>query len=208
MESFSNEHGYKPLLVNLEGYFEKPFSELPASLSAVVAEACFPSQWDALPEFQRRQIAAQYDYQNDPSHEPVLYWELVVLIDDLEGQIADAHNDKEHAKEVALMRLRERLIKIVKVDRSLGPRVVKHEDVEAEKLSRQRSRELVLAGWLSAHNLLDKEVTTKTRAELWEELGLADRRLFPPQQNETGLIKKFFDQQKLCTFKRGKPNRG
>ena len=77
MEIFKNASGYAPLLVNLAGYWEKSFAELPDELKHIVENAFSTFPWDTLNTAGRKNIAAQLDYQHDPRHEPAVYFALV-----------------------------------------------------------------------------------------------------------------------------------
>lgn len=53
----------------LEAWFEKPLCELPQTLQARVLSDFFPMSWDALSADQRRSIARQIDYRQDPAND-------------------------------------------------------------------------------------------------------------------------------------------
>lgn len=69
----------------------------------------------------------------------------------------------------------------------------------------QEKRELVLKGWLIGRGIAVQEIEL-TQKKLWNELGNADKLIFPPSGDET--IKEFFKKQSLCTFKKGRRNGG
>lgn len=66
--------------------------------------------------------------------------------------------------------------------------------------SRQKNRESVLKEYLEKNNLYD-EITT-TQEDIWSKLGEDNKKLFGPASKPT--IKKFFNDQKLCSFKLGR----
>lgn len=70
----------------------------------------------------------------------------------------------------------------------------------------QQKREDVLAKWLGKAGLLATgeacPLVAKTRSDVWGELGRMDESLFPPTSTDT--IKKFFSNQRLCRFKKGR----
>lgn len=66
--------------------------------------------------------------------------------------------------------------------------------------SRQKNRENALKEYLEKNNLYD-EITT-THEDLWSKLSEDNKKLFGPTSKAT--IKKFFNKQKLCSFKLGR----
>lgn len=96
MDLFKNEHGYEPLVVNLEGFWDKSFSELPGKLQSRVRQA-MPRDWDEMTIENRRRNAAGYDYNRDPNNEPALLYQLCLFASDLDEWIAS--EDKKDGRE-------------------------------------------------------------------------------------------------------------
>lgn len=59
MELFKLANGYVPLLVNLEGHWEKSLAQLPDELRPIVEQAFFCFPWDELSVENRRRGAAR-----------------------------------------------------------------------------------------------------------------------------------------------------
>lgn len=114
---FTNGAGYAPLLANLEGYWEKSLDELPDHLRRLVNRAFRAHPWDGLNVANRRNIAAQLDYQHDPNHEPATYFELVVFTEELKGWIDRMRRESKDAAVVVLRDVADRLEKILDADR-------------------------------------------------------------------------------------------
>ena len=66
-----------------------PFSGLPNEIGEEVRDAFFPFTWDQLSPEQRKSVAAQVDYNSDPSTEAerTAAWELSVKATDLEIEL-------------------------------------------------------------------------------------------------------------------------
>lgn len=111
----------------LEGWFDKPLNDLPKKLRRRVQQEFFPAPWDDLTEDQRRIVAQQRDYQNDPAMEPdrEFWWNFFARKNDLERQIkewqatatptaSDRAKQEERLaeleKELARMERQERLV--------------------------------------------------------------------------------------------------
>lgn len=117
MEIFKNSSGYAPLLVNLEGYWDKPLAQLPNELRPLVEDAFFCFPWDSLNVENRKRGAAQKDYGNDSSREPVLYFELFNFAGELKGWIEKARRESKDAAVVVLRDVADRIDKILQTDR-------------------------------------------------------------------------------------------
>lgn len=117
MELFKNAAGYPPLVANLEAHWDKSFDNLPEQLKPLVKRAFFACPWDNLDLVNRRNIAAQYDYQHDPNHEPVTYFDLVALGEDLKEWIENARRESKDAAVVVLRDVADRVEKILDADR-------------------------------------------------------------------------------------------
>lgn len=80
---------FESLEKRLDGWFSKSFDELPGLLKRIVIPKFQPFGWDNLDPDQRRSLAIQSDYQNDPAkaaHQE--YWfNFVVLKQELESQL-------------------------------------------------------------------------------------------------------------------------
>ena len=82
------------------------------------------------------------------------------------------------------------------------------EDQEEEKEVEQSTtvqiqRELVLAGWIAGKRKnVDPGMIRITREQLWDELAIANSKLFRPSSTNT--IKKFFSNQQLVSFQLGR----
>lgn len=64
------ERPFESLLSGLEGFFEKALRDLPDELRLRVENEFFPMPWDELNADQRRSVASQLDYQQDPATDP------------------------------------------------------------------------------------------------------------------------------------------
>ena len=87
---------FNSLTAALEGYFEKPLAELPSAdqppgLRERVLEVFNLISWGTLSPDQRRQVAQQWDAQNDPSleQERQRTWDAQVKCIDLEREITE-----------------------------------------------------------------------------------------------------------------------
>lgn len=120
MELFQGEDGYIPLLPNLEGYWEKSLNELPSELRKLVTDDFQFSfaQWDDLTVEVRKRQAAWADYQRDPVHEPSLYFNMVVLLDELQDWIKKASAQGNDSRTLALREVVDRLEEALKEDRA------------------------------------------------------------------------------------------
>lgn len=65
---------FASLTATLDGWFDKPLSELPVALQKRVREDFFSIPWDKLSFKQRQSVARQWDYQNDPTTETDRHW--------------------------------------------------------------------------------------------------------------------------------------
>lgn len=81
--------GYESLSGALEGYFDKPFGELPDAQRERVERDFFPIPWDSVTPDQRRYRAAEWDYQHDPAteQEREFWWQFFLRKDAIEEQI-------------------------------------------------------------------------------------------------------------------------
>jgi hypothetical protein len=110
-------NGYIPLFLNLEGYWDHSLAELPSDLREIAEERFFPFCWDDLNAMQRRSVAVQIDYHDDPAHEPSLYFGLARLADDLKVWIEKARRDSKDAVVVVLRDVADRVETILATDR-------------------------------------------------------------------------------------------
>lgn len=117
MDIFKNADGYAPLLVNLEGYWDKPLAELPRELRAIVEEHYDVISWENLGVANRRNLAAQLDYQHDPKHEPSTYFGLICFADELTGWIEKARLESKDAAVVVLRDVADKIKEILECDR-------------------------------------------------------------------------------------------
>lgn len=115
MELFRNEYGYAPLRSNLEGYWDKSFEQLPDELKELVEPAFFPHSWDSVEN--RRSLAAQIDYQNDPNMEWALYFKLACFKKDIAGWIEAARTAGSDARVVVLRDVADCVEQMLEVDR-------------------------------------------------------------------------------------------
>jgi hypothetical protein len=91
---------------------------LPNELRELVDKAFGPpSSWDNLDARQRRQLAAQYDTQHDPSYEPSLYFGLTVLHERLQNLEKEARDRSEYAAVDAFREIADRVKAILEIDR-------------------------------------------------------------------------------------------
>ena len=60
---------FDSLTLALEGWFDKPLSDLPDALQQRIEEDFWPMPWDRLSAAGRRDVTQQWDYQNDPATE-------------------------------------------------------------------------------------------------------------------------------------------
>lgn len=104
MELFKNKHGYQPMQENCEGYWDTPLAGLPPELQKLVVEDFCLTPWDSLSASQRRSVAAQHDYQQNPDYEPSVYFQLAQLEDDVLGWLKVA---RELGKDSAIVALRD-----------------------------------------------------------------------------------------------------
>lgn len=77
------------LTTALDGWFDKPLSELPKHLQERVRKDFFPMPWESLSSEQRQSVARQWDYNHDPATEQdrQFWWDFFIKIDELEKQI-------------------------------------------------------------------------------------------------------------------------
>lgn len=82
---------FNSLTTALEGWFDKPLADLPDEQQQRIRDDFFPMPWDSLNEDQRRSVAAQMDYWNDPATEDERErnWQLLSELDEIERQIAE-----------------------------------------------------------------------------------------------------------------------
>jgi hypothetical protein len=80
---------FASLTAALDGWFDKPLSELPGAIQERVREDFFPMPWDELSAEQRKSVARQWDYHNDPATESVrqYWWDFFSKNDELKKQI-------------------------------------------------------------------------------------------------------------------------
>jgi hypothetical protein len=86
----SEQASFKSLTVALENSFDRPLAELPGAPRRRVEQDFFPMPWDNLSANQRRSVALQWDYQNDPAtaQERQFWWDFAMRRRELEMQIA------------------------------------------------------------------------------------------------------------------------
>ena len=82
---------YDSLLLALEGKFETKLNELPEALRERVEREMYPCPWDHLSPEQRRSLAWQIDYQDDPAAEEVreFWFNFYNRKDELRNQISE-----------------------------------------------------------------------------------------------------------------------
>jgi len=107
---FYNEHGFAPFVVNFEGFWDTPFSDLEEELKGCIEETLILKEWDSISSIERRRRAALIDYTFDPAHERLAYQMLIQLLEDLDIEIAWASNSADHRMLVAgALRVRARV---------------------------------------------------------------------------------------------------
>jgi len=81
---------FASLTTALDGWFDKPLSELPEAIQKRVRKDFFPIPWDSLSTEQRHSVARQWDYNHDPATEPdrQFWWDFFIKKDEVEKQIA------------------------------------------------------------------------------------------------------------------------
>lgn len=62
---------FQPLVQKLNSFFDKPFSAIPIHLAELVEDIYYPIIWDNLNPSKRHEIAATWDFDNDPATEPL-----------------------------------------------------------------------------------------------------------------------------------------
>lgn len=82
---------FESLTTALEGSFGESLADLPLALRQRVVQEFFPMLWDTLSAEQRRSVALQMDYQNDPTTEKdrQFWWDFFRRIDSLKKQVAE-----------------------------------------------------------------------------------------------------------------------
>lgn len=77
---------FDPLTADLGPWFETDFAEIPDELGRRISQNYFPLLWEDLQPNQRRDIAAQWDFQHDPSteRERTAYWDMWLALDEVE----------------------------------------------------------------------------------------------------------------------------
>ncbi len=68
---------FNSLTLALDGWFDKPLSDLPHELRLRVDEEFWPIPWDSIQAEGRRSVARQIDFTNDPALEQVrnFWWD-------------------------------------------------------------------------------------------------------------------------------------
>lgn len=81
---------FAPLTAALDGWFDKPLSELPDAIQERVQQDFSPIPWDDLSAEQRQSVARQWDYHHDPATETdrQFWWNYCIKKDELEKQVA------------------------------------------------------------------------------------------------------------------------
>ncbi len=167
---------FKPLTAALADHYEKPFADLPSSSEAPglrerVAEAFYPFTWTDLSPSQRRQLALQWDNQNDPAleEERQRAWDMQVKCSDLEREIEDwqvmpaATPTERIAKEDRIAALRSDLASAIRERDALDA-------VPVPEVGRPTSRPLIAAELERriTRGELEAGVATQARAlEAW-----------------------------------------
>jgi len=173
MEIFKNASGYAPLIPNLEGYWEKPLDELPHELRVIVEKRFFVFPWDGLDVSNRKNIAAQYDYQHDPNHEPCTYFELICFAEELNGWIEKARKESKDAAALVLRDVADRLEKILDADRE---RV----GAEIKELRTKRSDDSQISPVTGRNHVSEKLAKMNQAAtKFWSNADRADRGSHP-----------------------------
>ncbi len=193
MEMFKNAAGYAPMLVNLEGYWDKPLAELPSDeLKAMVKlleEEVAHSPWDSLDIANRKNFAAQYDYQHDPKYEPATCWELSRFAFDLDKWIEQANEASKDQAIVAYRKVADRIRQILEVDRErvgcaiqkLREQIAAAEGVAAEneKLRAESAEEKKLTTTDRAHFSAKLTKMNQAAAKFWANTDRDDRNTHP-----------------------------
>ena len=134
---------YKPLVTNLEGYWETAFDDLPEELKPMVKGTFIPLSWDSLSAFQRLGQAVKYDKDN-PESESELYWELYQnLYWELNAYYIDAKKSATKAQHknndafAVWADVEKRLSEVIKNDRErvgTGIQELRKKALDAERL--------------------------------------------------------------------------
>lgn len=135
-------YSFTPLLSNCEGFWDRPFEDLPARLQPVVKAAFAPFTWEDLADASRRKnFADRHDRQHDPRLEPSLYFELQAFVNhDLEAWRSEARSNRDDAKVVILDDVERRLNQILDVDRATVGAEIQRLRAAAEDDSRMAYR--------------------------------------------------------------------
>lgn len=176
MKIFKNTSGYAPLIPNLEGHWEKQFAELPSELGVIVEKQFVSFPWDSLDVANRRNLAAQQDYQHDPNLEPATYFELLGFSQELEDWIKEARQKQENAVAVALRDVADRIKEILEGDRKrVGSeiqelRVLKRKTEQADfdkaELTYPEELDMAFQAWRAVSTTKGKG-TPKARIRVW-----------------------------------------
>lgn len=183
MEIFKNASGYVPLLPNLEGHWDASLAELPSELRTIVEERFPPFAWDCFDSANRRNIAAQSDYNRDPRHEPGVYFELSGFAGELKDWIEKARQESKDAAVVVLRDVADRIEKILDVDRErVGLEIQSLREVLANNgaesppkplATRERRTLLTIIASLCKYERLDPKArgTAQRIMEMTDDLG-------------------------------------
>lgn len=187
MDIFKNEHGYVPLVPNLEGYWERSLRELPADLAALVKKRFFAAKWESLDPQNRRAIATQLDYQNDPNHEPSTYFKLVELAEDLKAWIAKAKIEGKDPAVVAFREVADRVEDVLELDRArVGSEIKQLRELQARAGGRKGAQVATGGG---------DELPTRARDTLLKlVIGMAISRYgYDPRKGKSPVTKRIVD---------------
>ena len=140
---------YDSLLLALEGKFETKLNDLPEALRERVEREMYPCPWDHLSPEQRRSLAWQIDFQNDPAAEEdrEFWFNFYNCKDELRNQISEWESiPAQTAGELVEkeQRLKELQSKLVSMERrEEDPRVSYYPQQEPEHSPDPESIELL-----------------------------------------------------------------
>jgi hypothetical protein len=119
MKIFNNESGYVPMVPNLNDLWDKPFSELPQKLQIIVERRFKRFHWDKLNSRNRKRLAFQYDYENDPNNERSICFELMGFVNYLK-ELIDQEKQLRNYSAVGMLRdIEDRIKNVINCNRLL-----------------------------------------------------------------------------------------
>ena len=168
---------YKPLTLQLEGWFDKPLCDIPDAIRQRVAEEFFLTPWDSYSAEGRRAVTLQLDYQKDKTTEQVrqFWWDLGTRIENIKTQItkweavATPNAGDLVLKEAQLAKLRQELARMEAEDfpevALIGDTSAEHgqlgcvDGAKAQVVTSKGAPSGHLTAFRSMKNLIAEEVT-------------------------------------------------